>query len=118
MPSPTPAAFANDASFLVTLTVVVHIGIFLGVIFFGALGIVAFWKGEGRERAYIDLFVKGEILRILVVASIGGAVFILSFAKILDGAATASIFSGIVGYVLGGLGSKSNLPIQDKKNAG
>lgn len=99
----------SDPHFLLTLTIIVHVGIYLGVGFFGLLGIVAFWKSNGREREYIDLFVKGEVLRILVVSSIGGAVFILAFAKILDASATASIFSGIIGYVLGGLGSKPKL---------
>ncbi|MEY2499602.1 MAG: hypothetical protein QOD12_3158 [Verrucomicrobiota bacterium] len=96
----------TDPHFLLILTLIVHVGIYLGVGFFGYLGVVAFRRSAGREQAYIDLFVKGEVLRILVVSSIGGAVFILAFAKILDASATASIFSGIIGYVLGGLGSK------------
>jgi hypothetical protein len=107
-PSPTPVAM-SDPQFLLYLTIIVHVGIYLGVGFFGLLGIVAFLKSNGREQKYIDLFVKGEVLRILVVSSIGGAVFILAFAKILDASATASIFSGIIGYVLGGLGSKPKL---------
>jgi lysylphosphatidylglycerol synthetase-like protein (DUF2156 family) len=98
-----------DSTFVIKLLIIMAVGVVAGVIGFIIVGVLAFRKNDEKAmNAYITLFAKGDVLRLLTVAGILAAVLALTFARLVDGPVAASILSGIAGYVLGGLAKASN----------
>jgi amino acid transporter len=97
-----------DAQFVFWMFVVMSSGVILTIIGFIILGVIVFRRNDPTAtRAFIELFSKGDVLRLLTVAGILVVIIALAFAKIIQGDVVASILSGVTGYVLGGLsGSK------------
>ena len=104
-----------DAKFVFWIFAVMGSGILLTIIGFIALGRMVFEKNDPLTiRAFLDLFAKGDVLRLYTVSGILVVIVVLAFAKIIQGEVVASILSGVTGYVLGGLsggkGTRSPLP--------
>ena len=93
-----------DADFLLLFMVIISTGVLAAVVGFIILGWKAFSKNQGLERTYMQVFLRGEALRMLTVTGIVFSVVCLAFAKIIEGSAAVSVLSGIAGYVLGGSG--------------
>lgn len=82
---------------------------------FTIVGGIAFWKtNTGGAKTFTLFLQRGDALRIMTVGGIVVAATFLALAGILEGAAVASILSGIAGYVLGGLRQDKDDPETDK----
>lgn len=72
-----------------------------------AMGIVAFMKTNNSAGSFIKLFERLQILKMATVMTVILATFYLALFGIIDATGTVGLFSGVTGYVLGGLERKS-----------
>jgi Ca2+/Na+ antiporter len=76
----------------------------LVTLIFGVMGCIAFARTEkGSAKSFGLMFQRGNFLRIATVIMIVLSVLFLSLMDILKENGIISLFSGIAGYVLGGL---------------
>ena len=69
------------------------------------IGTIAFYRaGQGTARTFSLLVQRGSIVRLTAIFAIIFCVFILAIIGVMKAEATASILSGVAGYVLGGAG--------------
>ncbi len=81
----------------------------LALVCFTVLGAIAFVRADkGTAVSFGLLFQRGNFLRLGTVALIVLAVILLALEGILNSEATATILSGVAGYVLGGLDRQSS----------
>lgn len=73
---------------------------------FTSLGIVAFLKTENSAGSFSKLFEGLQILKMATVMLVIVATTYLALFGIIDSTGTVGIFSGVAGYVLGGLEKK------------
>jgi len=93
-----------DANFVFWMFLLMSSGVLLTILGFIVLGVIVFKRNDPMTiRAFLDLFAKGDVLRLLTVGGILVVIIALAFAKIIQGEVVASILSGVTGYVLGGL---------------
>ena len=60
-----------DASFVFWMFVVMSLGVILAIAGFILLGVIAFRKNDPETtRAFVELFSKGDVLRLLTVSGI------------------------------------------------
>ncbi|MDQ3907214.1 MAG: hypothetical protein M3268_02605 [Acidobacteriota bacterium] len=90
-----------DANFVLWVFLIMSAMVLLAIVGFIIVGIIAFRK-DGTTKAFVELFSRGDILRLLTVAGLLVVVIVLAFAKLIQGEVVASILSGVIGYVLGG----------------
>jgi F0F1-type ATP synthase assembly protein I len=103
-----------DGNFILKFIGILSIGVVAAIIGFIIMGVLAFRHSSNeRAEAFVQLFLRGDALRLLAVAGILSAVLCLAFAKIIDGPTAASILSGMMGFILGGI-SRSTKSKDDK----
>jgi hypothetical protein len=92
-------------------------GVLLTILGFIVLGVIVFKRNDPLTiRAFLDLFAKSDVLRLLTVGGILVVIIALAFAKIIQGEVVASILSGMTGYVLGGLSGKTHTLTEAKSH--
>lgn len=69
---------------------------------------VTFIVLKGKDEILKVLLAEGNLLRMIAVVFIVGSVATLALVGKLSGDVTTAIFSGIAGYVLGGISKKQN----------
>jgi hypothetical protein len=74
---------------------------------FTSLGVVAYLKTENSAGSFSKLFERLQILKMATVMLIIIATTYLALFGVIDSTGAVGIFSGIAGYVLGGLEKKS-----------
>jgi fatty acid desaturase len=74
---------------------------------FTSLGIVAFRKTENSAGSFSKLFERLQILKMATVMLVIVATTYLALFGVIDSTGTVGIFSGVAGYVLGGLEKKA-----------
>jgi hypothetical protein len=74
---------------------------------FTLLGIAAFLKTENSAGSFTKLFERLQILKMATVMLVIIATTYLSLFGIIDSNGAVGIFSGVAGYVLGGLEKKA-----------
>jgi hypothetical protein len=81
----------------------------LGILALGftSLGVVAYLKTENSAGNFSKLFERLQILKMATVMLIIIATTYLALFGVIDSTGAVGIFSGIAGYVLGGLEKKS-----------
>jgi amino acid transporter len=109
-----------DANFVFRMFVVMSSGVLLTILGFIVLGVMVFKKNDPlMTREFLDLFSKGDVLRLLTVGGILVVIIALAFAKLIQGEVVASILSGVTGYVLGGLsGGKPTRVLANRRGDG
>jgi len=73
---------------------------------FTSLGIAAFLKTENSAGSFAKLFERLQILKMATVMLVIIATTYLALFGIIDSTGAVGIFSGVAGYVLGGLEKK------------
>ena len=74
---------------------------------------IAFRRAGSRSPDSFGLLAqRANLLQMLTVASVATSVLVLRLMELLDSAATVSVLSGIVGYVLGGLARQTPSPAE------
>ena len=109
-----------DARFVFWLFTVISSGVLLTILGFIIIGVYVVKRNDpATTRTFLELFSKGDVLRLLTVAGVLAVIIALAFAKIIQGDVVASILSGITGYVLGGLsGGKGTRALFKRPKAG
>lgn len=74
---------------------------------FTSLGISAFVKSKDSAGSFSKLFERLQILKMATVMLVIIATTYLALFGIIDSTGTVGIFSGVAGYVLGGLEKKA-----------
>jgi hypothetical protein len=74
---------------------------------FTLLGVAAFLKTENSASSFSKLFERLQILKMATVMLVIIATTYLSLFGIIDSNGAVGIFSGVAGYVLGGLEKKA-----------
>jgi len=98
-----------DAQFLLIWLGMMSVGILFAVIGLTIIGVIVFKKDNPASvKAFSNIFIKGEMLRLVTVIAIIIAISALSFGGILKGEIVATLLSGIAGYVLGGMTKSQN----------
>jgi hypothetical protein len=93
-----------DAHFVFWMFALMSSGVLLTITGFIIIGVIVIKKNDpATTRTFLDLFSKGDVLKLLTVAGVLFVIIALAFAKIIQGEVVASILSGVTGYVLGGL---------------
>ena len=84
-----------DAHFVLWLFVIMGSGIVFAIAGFMMIGVITFRsKDEASIKAYVELFSKGDALRLPTVAGILAIVIALAFARLIEGDVAASILGG------------------------
>ncbi|MBP6309411.1 MAG: hypothetical protein KA350_01945 [Arenimonas sp.] len=73
-----------------------------------SMGIVAFLKTKNSAASFIKLFERLQILKMATVMTVILATFYLALFGLIDSTGTVGLFSGVTGYVLGGLEKRSS----------
>lgn len=74
---------------------------------FTSLGIAAFLKTKNSASSFSRLFERLQILKMATVMLVILATTYLAMFGIIDSTGTVGIFSGVAGYVLGGMEKKA-----------
>jgi hypothetical protein len=87
---------------VIALTKYLMISISVAIAAITLVSVVAVWcAGEAALAPILIVLRHGDALRMLTVGFIISAATLLGMLGVVDGAAAATIFSGIAGYVLG-----------------
>lgn len=70
---------------------------------FSSMGVMAFLKTKNSASSFIRLFERLQILKMATVMTVILATFYLALFGIIDSTGAVGLFSGVTGYVLGGL---------------
>ena len=104
----------GDQQFILQLALYSGIGFLAALAAFTAIGVAAFWRtASGAAKTFSFLVQRGNILQITAVVFIVSIAGVLCILGRIEGAATASLSSGVAGYVLGGLGKEREKEKQD-----
>ncbi len=93
----------------------------LGILALGftSLGIAAFLKTDNAAGSFAKLFERLQILKMATVMLVILATTYLALFGIIDSTGAVGIFSGVAGYVLGGLEKKpTDTPAAAEPEAG
>ncbi|MBP6534129.1 MAG: hypothetical protein KA218_03630 [Arenimonas sp.] len=101
-----PNTHLPDAKTILELTQMALLGLGILAVGFTSLGIVAFLRTENPAGSFSKLFERLQILKMATVMLVIITTTYLSLFGIIDSTGAVGIFSGVAGYVLGGLEKK------------
>jgi len=91
-------------SLSIWVTVFFLVGFCAAICAIAYLGRRAFTGNTEASAAFSDFIVKASVLHLITIAMVVDAVIVLTLEKQIDGSTAGAILSGIVGYVLAGVG--------------
>jgi hypothetical protein len=80
----------------------------IGILCAGAVGVVALWKSGESAIAFNETFSGLQVLRMTTIVIIVMSVFFLTLIGSVKAETSLSVFSGIAGYVLGGMDQRGS----------
>ena len=101
-----PNTHLPDAKTILELTQLALWAFGILAVGFTSLGIVAFLRTENSAGSFSKLFERLQILKMATVMLVIITTTYLSLFGIIDSTGAVGIFSGVAGYVLGGLEKK------------
>jgi hypothetical protein len=104
----TPAV---DLKFLLSFVEYCTYVVVAAVLAMTVLGTVALFKAGGEAiKPVAELIIRGDGLRMLTVIFIIGATTLLASIGLIKGESAVAVFSGVAGFVLGGVHKSSPKP--------
>jgi predicted neutral ceramidase superfamily lipid hydrolase len=105
-----------DAKFLLTWLAMISTGIIVAFIGLSVVGAIAFKKQDpSMAEKFVELFGRGDMVRLITAVTIVIAVTALAFGGVLSGEVTGTLLSGVAGYVLGGISARRQSKGKDGK---
>lgn len=95
-----------DAKTILELTTMALWAFGIIAVGFTSLGMVAFYKTKNSAGSFTKLFERLQILKMATVMLVIITTTYLSLFGVIDSTGAVGIFSGVAGYVLGGLEKK------------